>query len=301
MKYNICYKEKMDETLIYCLNKLPYHIKSRLLDFFNKYPYKTVNEIRLHKNSYIMLIADSKNVRTDIYLNENDINDTYELLCDMSLYAHIDTIKQGYIRVGNGIRAGICGKACLENGVICGISDISSINLRIPQHIENASKFLYNFLKESEFDKSVIIYSTPGVGKTTILRDLIHKLSKNTNIRYAVVDTKEEIAPCVKNTENGDFFVSYPKGMAIELATKSMTPQLIICDEISSKNEATEILYSANAGVKLIATTHANSYEELLSKEILRDLITNNVFDYALGVKRNYGEKKYEFYLNQLK
>lgn len=301
MKCDIFYRENLDEALIYCLSRLPFHIKSRLLEYFNRYPFKTINEIRLHKDSYIMLIADSKNIKTDIFLNESDINESYELLCDMSLYAHINTIKQGYINIGHGIRAGICGKACFENNEICGISDISSINLRIPQHIENASKFLYELLKENDFNKSVIIYASPGVGKTTILRDLVHKLSKNTSIRYTVIDTKEEIRPVIKNTENGDFFISYPKGMAIEIATKSMTPQLIICDEISSKNEACEILYSANAGVNLIATTHANSYEELLSKKILEDLIVNNVFDYALGVKRNYGEKRYEYTLNQLK
>lgn len=301
MKCDICYKEKMDEALMYCLNKLPYYIKSRLLDFFNSYPYRAVNEIRLHKNSYIMLIADSKNVKTDIYLNENDINDAYELLCDMSFYAHIDTIKQGYISIGNGIRAGICGKASVENGEICGINDISSINLRIPQHIENASKYLFTFLNNNDFNKSVIIYSPPGVGKTTILRDLIYKLSKNTNIRYSVIDTRCEITPCIKNTQNGDIFISYPKGTAIELATKSMTPQLIISDEISSKEEADKILYSVNCGVNLIATTHASSLEDLLAKATFKNLISNNVFDYALGVKRGYGEKKYEFTLSELK
>ncbi len=301
MKCDICYKEQIDDSLKYCLSKLPFLIKSKLLDYLERYPYRAINEIRLHKNSYVMLIADSKNVKTDIYLTEGDINEIYESICDSSFYAHINTIKRGYISIGNGIRAGVCGRATIEDGEICGISDISSINLRIPQHIENASKYLFNFLKNNSFDRSVIIYSPPGVGKTTILRDLIYKLSNNTNIRYAVIDTREEITPCIKNTENGDFFVSYPKGTAIELATKSMTPQLIICDEISSRDEADEILYSANAGVKLIATTHANSYEELLSKEIFKELINNNVFDYALGVKRNYGEKRYEFTLNKLK
>ena len=78
-----------------------------------------------------MLIADSKNVITDIFVSEDDIISTMELLCDGSIYAHIDTIKQGYISVGKGIRAGICGRASVENGQINGIRDISSININV--------------------------------------------------------------------------------------------------------------------------------------------------------------------------
>ena len=246
-----------------------------------------------------MLIADSKNVKTDIYLTEYDIDEIYNQLCDMSLYAHINTIKQGYISLEHGIRAGICGKATIENNIICGINEISSINIRIPQKIYNASSYLYNLLSENDFKASVILYSSPGVGKTTILRDLISKLS-NTNIRYAIIDSRNEITSCLDKIQNGDVFVSYPKGVAIELATKSMTPQIIICDEISSEDEADEIFKSSNAGIELIATTHAKTFDELKNKAILKKILKNGVFDYALGVEREYGKKEYRFSLNEL-
>ncbi len=299
MKCDISYKISLNEMLRYCLDRLPHHIKVRLLDYLEKNPYKDVNEIRLHKNSYIMLIADSKNIKTDIYLTDKDIEQTYNQLCDMSLYAHIDTIKDGYISVGNGIRAGICGKAHLENNQICGISELSSINLRIPNHIYNSSSYLFNLLKEKDFDTSVILYSPPGVGKTTILRDLVYKISNNTHIRYAIIDSKNEITSCLNDLENADVYISYPKGLAIELATKSMSSQLIICDEISSYEESAEILKAVNSGVNLIATTHASSFEELCTRVILKDLITNNAFDFALGVAREYGKKQYQFTLNK--
>ena len=241
-----------------------------------------------------MLIADSKNAETDIYLNGNDLANIFDNLCDNSLYAHFDTIKDGYLSIGNGIRAGICGKASLDNKKICGINDISSINIRIPYVINNASNTVYSLLEKHDFKCSIIIYSSPGVGKTTILRDLINKISKTT-LRYAVIDSKNELSFLTTQSKNGDFYISYPKGLAIEMATKNMTPQLIICDEISSKSEADEIYHSSNSGVNFIASTHAGSINELFSKSILKDLFNSNTFDFAIGVTREYGEKQYNF------
>ena len=300
MKCEIKYQDKTDKALDFCLERLPLDITEKIKEHLKASPYKAINEIRLHKNSYISLIADSKNVKTSIYLTNDDIKRVYEALCDMSIYAHISTIKQGYICIGNGIRAGICGKAIIENNEIIAVDDISSINIRIPQSIVNASSFLYKILNDNSFNCSIILYSSPGVGKTTILRDLISKISKN-SIRYAVIDTKNELSAFIENYENGDFFSLYPKGMAIELATKNMTPQIIICDEISSQNEADEIILSVNSGVNLIATTHANSFDELLSKKIFKELLSSNIFKYAIGVKRDYGKSSYQFTLNELK
>lgn len=302
MKYNIIYKEELDKTLEFALNKLPISLKKEIITFLEHHRFKTINEIRIHKNSNIMLIADSINVITDIYTTSDIIDSCIDSLCDGSIYAHFHTIKDGYISVGKGVRAGICGRAYVEKGEICGISDISSINIRIPQHIANASTYLYTILKESGFFSSVIIYSAPGVGKTTILRDLIYKLSSTyPPIRYAVIDSRDEITSTIENKINADVFVSYPKGTAIELATKSMTPQLIICDEIASQEEANEVLSAVNSGVKLIATAHASSFEELISKNTLQSLLENKVFDYALGVSREYGEKRYKFTLTKIK
>lgn len=300
MKCKINYLEKCNKSLDYCLSKLPLSIKEQVEKIIENTSFNSINEIRLHKNSYISLIVDLKNLKTNIFLDEDTLNVIFDNMCDNSLYAHFNTIKQGYISLGHGIRAGICGKASVENGEICGIYDISSINVRIPNHIPNASKFLFEFLKENNFNVSLLLYSSPGVGKTTILKDLIYKLITETDKRIAVIDTREELTSFIENQENADFFIGYPKGLAIQLATKSMTPQIIICDEISSQSEADEILFSSNVGVKLVATTHADDFEELLSKKTLENIFKNKIFDFALGVCRNEGERKYTFTLNKL-
>ncbi len=302
MRCEMYTKQCPDEILLYILDKLPKRLRTSIFNMLDEIGFPQISEIRLHSGTSVAFIANSKNIRSGIYISQDMINEVVSLLCDGSIYAHIDTIKEGYISIGNGIRAGICGRASVENGEIAGISDISAINIRLPKRIFHSADYLFSILKESNFSKSIILYSRPGAGKTTILRELIYLISANDiPIRHAVIDSREEITPFMSHhLMSSDIFISYPKGLGIEIATKSMTPELIICDEISSMQEADAILKSANCGVKLIATTHASSFEELCSKEILQGLFSHKVFDYALGIFRNIGSKKYEFTLNKL-
>ncbi len=302
MRYRMCYEKRADDILQYVLKKLPNWLGTSILEIAVEKQISFINEIRLHSGSFVTLIANSRNIKTDIMLYQSDIEQILDLICDGSLYAHFDTIREGYVSLGKGIRAGICGRASVENGSLRGVSEISSINIRLPKRIFHSADLLFNLLKENEFSKSVILYSRPGVGKTTILRELIYLISsENIPIRNAVIDTREEITPFMeRELISSDIFISYPKGLAIEIATKSMTPEIIICDEISSQSEADAVLKASNSGVKLIASAHADSFEELCSKEILKDLFSHKVFDYALGIKRSAGSKKYDFSLNSL-
>ena len=294
-------KNKPDETCSFVLDKLPKDLKQKLESYLIEKGLCTVNEIRIRKNSYILMFLNSKTFATNIWVNDDLINEILISLCDGSIYAHLNTIQNGYISMGRGVRAGICGKAVLESDVVSGVSSVTSINIRIPQKISYAAEYLYNLLCEHDYNISVLLYSPPGVGKTTILRDLVCRLSNNSlNIRHAIIDTREEITSFLDDTITSDVYLSYPKGLGIELATRSMTPKIIICDEITSYEEASAIMNSVRCGVSLIATTHAGSFEELKSKNILQQLFHSKTFDYALGIKRSKSNN-YQYTLNKLK
>lgn len=301
MKFNISYKGKLQEELSYLFSFFPSELTMKINEVLFKNQYKRINEIRIKKNSLLHLIADSKSVVTDIYISEETVDEIFLSLCRGSIYAHADTIKEGYISLGRGIRAGICGTAVTENNVLVGVRDVSSINIRIPQIIPWASNYVYSLLEKSNFSASILIFSPPGAGKTTILRDLVNKLGAKSNKRYAVIDTRDEILISETKNSHCDAYISYPKGYAIELATKSMTPEIILCDEISNENEANAILKASNSGVVLIATTHASTYDELISKKILKSIFDAKIFKYFVGVNRKNGEKKYNFTLNEEK
>lgn len=301
MKLLIDYKENLNKLALRGINFFPDNIRTGLIDYLTSKRFRYINEIRLHRDNKITLIVDSKTFITDLIADERDIRDTVEKICDGSIYAHINTIKDGYINAGNGLRAGICGRAIYDNDKLTSITDISSLNLRFPNNIPNAGLFVYNSLLKDEFKKSTLLFSAPGVGKTTILRDVVKKICKyNPSLRFALIDTREEISPFIDSSITGNVYLSYPKGIAIELATKSMTPELIICDEISSIEEAISITNSANCGVSILATTHAGSFEELKAKQIIKELITSKIFSKAIGIYRKEGEKSYHFSSHEL-
>ncbi len=302
MKIQINHTLKKDKHIEYILSKLPSKISHFINQYLKEYPQLKIDEIRLHSNSFMNLITSFKTIRTDLFITEDDILETSSLLCSDSIYSHFDTIKNGYINVGNGIRAGICGKATIQSGQITGIKDFSSINIRMPKRIYHAGDYVFDLFQKNNYKCSVLLYSPPGVGKTTILRELVYRLSTLSNpIRLSVIDSREEILSGLEINASLDLYLSYPKGEAINLATRTMTPELIVCDEITTREEAIAVLNSVNCGVNIIATTHASSFNELNAKEQILPLINNKVFDYAIGISRDIGATRYKFTLNSLK
>ena len=249
---------------------------------------ETVNELRFRKNRRLAVTSGDENRTLGYTVSESVMNSLFEELCRGSVYAHGETIKNGYIMLPAGVRAGVCGRAVTEGNKIKNVYDIDSINIRLPRQITGICGRLFELIRQSGFYLNMLIYSVPGGGKTTMIRDLAYELANTGNRRVSVIDSRCEIADQrLKTSDNTDIFSNYPKSEAIEIATRTQNPQYIICDEIGSYEECLSLLSVQNAGVPVVATAHAASVSEIVRRKNISLLLENGFFDIFAGLKRS--------------
>ncbi len=244
-----------------------------------------INEIRLRLGQPLCITAGGENYSCGILCGREDIDFVIRNLSGNSLYTHADTIRQGYITSKEGIRAGLCGRAVAEGDQLSVVTDITSISIRIPRRVYGAADFAYELLKKRDFSCGLLVYSRPGIGKTTLLRELIVKLSSGeTGKRVAVVDTRCELAVGIREAVMADVLSSYPRSRGIEIALRTLSPEFIICDEISTREEAAAVSAAIGSGVHVIASAHADSFSNLMKNESVCTLAEKRAFGIYLGL-----------------
>ncbi len=260
-----------------------------------------INEIRLRLNKPLVLTIHDSNVNGCIRCTREHIDQTVRALCGNSMYSHFHTIREGYIDAGNGIRAGVCGQAIAEHGKISAVKDITSVSIRIPRRVKGAADPIYQMIREANYRANVLIYSPPGVGKTTLLRELAVLLSSGQNAkRVAVVDTRSELSPWTEEAEMADYLIGYPRSTGIETAVRTLSPQYIICDEIVTTEDADALITAAGSGVRFCASMHADSYASLSRHPAAKKLKDYGAFDLFVGlIPLKDREKRYEIELTK--
>ncbi len=224
-----------------------------------------------------------------------------------SIYAFEDEIKQGYITIKGGHRVGICGTVVTEDNKVKTIKNIVSINIRVAKEIINCSKTIIPYILQEGEILNTIIISPPKCGKTTILRDICRIVSNGNytlNLKgknVSVIDERSEIAACFKGIpqmnigERTDVLDSCPKSEGIIMAIRSMSPEVVICDEIGTYKDMDSIIAALNSGVKLITTIHGFDIDDLYKRPVFREVMENNVFERAIVLSNRKGVGTIEY------
>ncbi len=281
----------MTETETIALSYLPPRLAEavrKTLSLWNT----PVSEIRLREKRLLSVTLGRKNVTCELICTRKEIQHTVAAVCGNSLYSHSESIREGCITTDCGIRVGVCGHAVTSDGHISMVRDITSLNLRIPHRIPGAADELFRRMQNSS---NVLIYSPPGKGKTTVLRELIPLLSSGESAkRCAVIDTRYELCAGIDSSDLTDVFYGYPRYEGILSAVRTMSPEYIICDEISTEQDANALICAHTAGISVCASIHAGNSDELFRIPIVKMMTDARVFDLFYGIPENHGNGREE-------
>lgn len=185
----------------------------------------------------------------------------------------------GYVTAPGGHRIGICGEAVVRGGNMEGIAKPTALCIRVARDFTGIAK------ETSCFSGSILIIGRPGSGKTTLLRDMIRQRSRQGQGSVAVVDERGEIFPfsqgksCFDTGLRTDVLSGCDKPHGIEVVLRTMSPASIAVDEITAQRDCDALLHACWCGVKLLATAHAGSMQDLRSRKVYEPLIKSRVFD----------------------
>lgn len=224
-----------------------------------------VNEIRIRLNQEIFV----KSVNSDFYINivasKSYIDNIVNLATNNSRYAYEKQISDGYIEYENGIRIGLTGSGTVNSKQLIVYQSINALCIRIPRVIENKSnldKYIKNF-------SNTLIISPPYCGKTTLIRYFASLLARENDV--VIIDERYEIAGknlilLDKNAKRADVVQGIEKGTIFEKIIRSMSPQIVIFDEIFSDSDILAVHNFQKSGILCLASCHGKDLADVNEK-----------------------------------
>ncbi len=250
-----------------------------------------VEEIRVRAGRAVCLCGNGWEKRGAALCDAALCRALLEALCEHSAYAMEEELREGYFTVAGGCRVGVCGSLLTRDGTVKRMGEPAGFNIRIAREAPGCANALMPYLTNGAGPQGALVLSAPGVGKTTLLRDAARQLSdgcaRRPGLKVAIADERGELAgmyqgmPCMDVGERTDVMDGCPKAYAIARLVRSMSPQVIVTDEIGGEDEAAALLDGANSGVAILASAHARSVEEALRRPAIRGLIERGCFHRA--------------------
>lgn len=267
-----------------------------------------IEEIRIRNSKPIILKLNNSEKIINYIVQTEDVLNILQSICENSIYSYQNQICEGFITIKGGHRIGITGSAVIENNQVKNLNYISNLNFRIARQIIGCSNNIIKEIinKEENSIYNTLIVSPPGAGKTTLLRDIIRNLSNGTEEitgkNIGVVDERGEIAAMYKGIPQNDLGIrtdiieNIKKSIGMKMLIRSMAPEIIVADEIGSKEDVQEINYAVCSGIKGIFTAHGNSLEDLKLNPAIEELIEKNIFERLLFLDKNNKGKVNKIY-----
>ncbi|CAG7612509.1 hypothetical protein PAESOLCIP111_01539 [Paenibacillus solanacearum] len=238
-----------------------------------------------------------------------DCANLLEQLTQHSMYTFEEELKRGFITVAGGHRVGLAGRTVIEQGKVKYVKDVSGFNFRIAREWKQAGAGVLPHLIDPAGEQvfRTLVISPPQLGKTTLIRDLARLLSSEgsqrapnhagagSSFKVGIVDERSEIAACVKGVPRfdvgprTDVLDGCPKAEGMMMMIRSMSPDVLIADEIGRAEDAEAIHEALHAGISVIATAHGRSVADVQRRPILRDLLSDGVFERFVVLERRRG------------
>lgn len=306
----------MDKNYVQVIKSLPKEVENFLIDLPETLQ-STVKEISLRVQKPITIVTFngnyfpkkdggySKHLPMKSYILTSEmLFECIKILTEYSLHSYKNDINSGFFTIKGGHRIGVVG-TCIYDELnpkkINSIKQISSLNIRIARQIKGVATNLAKELYIKDITSTLIV-GAPASGKTTLLRDLSCIISNMYSSKVALIDERGELASVYQGVAQNDVgfltdvYDGYKKGDGMNFAIKTMSPDVILIDEISTQSDMDSIRISLNSGVSIIATTHAKNERELYSKKAIYRLLLEGAFENIiyLNSKSSYKITKFE-------
>jgi stage III sporulation protein AA len=279
------------------LKMLPNRIAEQL-EQLPPFQLNEMEEIRIRINRPIEIAVKGKPQFLPYIVKSEDALHLLNKISHFSIYTLEEELRRGYITISGGHRIGLAGKVILENGSVKAIRDISSFNVRVAREKIGIADSLTPYIYEDGWLHTMII-GPPQTGKTTLLRDFARIISGGAQtyppLKVGIVDERSEIAGSVNGVPQLSFgprvdvLDACPKAEGMMMMIRSMSPDILVVDEIGRKEDVDSIMEAIHAGIKLFMTTHGNSLEEVKNRPILRPLIEMGIFQRFIELSRLKG------------
>ncbi|MDE5584357.1 MAG: hypothetical protein K2J08_11725, partial [Ruminococcus sp.] len=168
-----------------------------------------------------------------VKVTAQDIRRTVEKLCHFSMHSRTRELQEGYFTLRGGIRVGVAGTYADTSDKM--LTDYNSLNFRVSRCIDGCAERIFEKIFSTQ--GSVLICGGVNSGKTTVLRDLC-RLCGN-NLKVSLIDERNEISSSfggVPENDVGvltDVLIGCRRSAGIISAVRTLSPDMIFCDEIS--------------------------------------------------------------------